>query len=141
MNVPYDSAVQFTRHQDLQVSVFHNTAVYLGNVAATPKFVHLTPENSRRWRALAAWFRVVAYGRDGHAEIIRRNVECARLLASRLSELTNQVTVLAQRSAVCRRGRRSQNARVAPAVDGHVHRLPHAHRRPRGLFQLGHYGT
>ncbi|RHY11130.1 hypothetical protein DYB25_004732 [Aphanomyces astaci] len=102
MNVPYDSAVQFTRHQDLQVSVFHNTAVYLGNVAATPKFVHLTPLNSRRWRALAAGFSVVAYGRDGHAEIIRRNVECARLLASQLSELTNQVTVLAEHGAVCR---------------------------------------
>ncbi|RHY27218.1 hypothetical protein DYB32_006948 [Aphanomyces invadans] len=97
MNVPYDSALQFTKRQDLQVAVFQNAAAYLGNVASnvTPNFVHLTPENSRRWRALAAWFSVVAYGRDGHAEIVSRNVECARLLATRLGEFKDLVAVVA----------------------------------------------
>lgn len=87
LNVPYDSAVQFTRRPDLQVAVFQNTSPYIGVPTDNPDFVHLTPESSRRLRALAAWFSLCAYGRDGHAEIVRRDIALARRLGELLAGL------------------------------------------------------
>lgn len=87
LNVPYDAAMIFTRHQDLQLDTFKNAgAAYLGDPAKDFKYSNYTPENSRRLRALPAWYSLVAYGADGYADIVNNNIQLARRLGALIEE-------------------------------------------------------
>jgi glutamate/tyrosine decarboxylase-like PLP-dependent enzyme len=87
MNVPYDSAVFLTRkeHQKLQIQTFQNTnAPYLGDPEENFSYMNFLPENSRRFRALPAWFSMMAYGREGFQWIVENSIRCASALENYL---------------------------------------------------------
>ncbi len=83
LNVPYESAVFFVKekHKQLQVETFQNSnAPYLGNPLENFSYLNFLPENSRRLKALPAWFSLMAYGKQGYKDIVENSIEAANLL-------------------------------------------------------------
>lgn len=83
LNVPYESAVFFVKkeHKALQIESFQNSnAPYLDNPDEELNYMNLLPENSRRLKALPAWFSLKAYGKNGYKEMIENNIQMAHKL-------------------------------------------------------------
>lgn len=97
LNVPYESAVFLVKEQYkvLQVETFQNSnAPYLGDPLDDFSYLNFLPENSRRLKALPAWFSLMAYGKEGYKDIVENNVSLARNLG-RLLEGSDDFKLLA----------------------------------------------
>ncbi|MBC5838544.1 pyridoxal phosphate-dependent decarboxylase family protein [Flavobacterium muglaense] len=82
LNVPYESAFYLVdeQHKNLQCETFQNSnAPYLGDPLENFSYLNFLPENSRRLKALPAWFSLVAYGKQGYQDIIENSVAMALL--------------------------------------------------------------
>jgi glutamate/tyrosine decarboxylase-like PLP-dependent enzyme len=85
LNVPYDCGFAFVREPERLARALNVGAPYLpspNDPRPNPGF--LTPENSRRARALAVWATLRAYGRAGHRAMVERHLRLARHLAARV---------------------------------------------------------
>ena len=85
LNVPYDCGAAFVHDPALHHGAFTAAAAYLGgDELERPVFGNLSPEMSRRARALAVWATLRAYGRDGYRAMVERHLELARRLAGQV---------------------------------------------------------
>jgi glutamate/tyrosine decarboxylase-like PLP-dependent enzyme len=77
LNVPYESAFYLVKeeHKNGQVETFQNSnAPYLGDPLENFSYLNFLPENSRRLKALPAWFSLLAYGKQGFQDIVENSV-------------------------------------------------------------------
>jgi glutamate/tyrosine decarboxylase-like PLP-dependent enzyme len=91
LNVPYESAVFFIKekHQLLQVETFQNSnAPYLGDPMENFSYLNFLPENSRRLKALPAWFSLMAYGKKGIGDIVEHGIAMAQLFGAYIAANT-----------------------------------------------------
>ncbi|RED25401.1 glutamate/tyrosine decarboxylase-like PLP-dependent enzyme [Flavobacterium cutihirudinis] len=92
LNVPYESAFYLIKkdHINLQIETFQNSnAPYLGNPLENFNYLNVLPENSRRLRALPAWFSLKAYGKEGYRDIIEKSIALALHFGNALIEEEN----------------------------------------------------
>jgi glutamate/tyrosine decarboxylase-like PLP-dependent enzyme len=87
LNVPYDCGFAFVREPKRLARAMNVGAAYLPSPDDPhPNFGFLSPENSRRARALAVWATLRAYGRGGYREMVERHLALARHLADRVDD-------------------------------------------------------
>jgi glutamate/tyrosine decarboxylase-like PLP-dependent enzyme len=87
LNAPYDTGFAFVRDPDVHVASFASSAAYLGTeTLARPVFGNLSPEMSRRARAIPVWATLRAYGREGYRAMFERHLALAQRVARQVDE-------------------------------------------------------
>ena len=81
LNVPYDSGFAFVRDAAILREAFLASGEYVLGSAGWDPFTHV-PEMSRRFRALAAWCALKAFGREGYRALVERCVDNAAAFAN-----------------------------------------------------------
>jgi glutamate/tyrosine decarboxylase-like PLP-dependent enzyme len=83
LNVPYDCGFAFVRDAEALRAAFNATGAYIAPTSdlGWDPFAH-SPEMSRRFRGLAAWSALRAYGRNGYREMVERCVDNAASFAA-----------------------------------------------------------
>lgn len=74
LNVPYDSGFVFVSDRQALREAFTASGAYIAGDTAWDPHTHV-PEMSRRFRALAAWCALKAFGREGYRAMIERCVD------------------------------------------------------------------
>lgn len=80
LNVPYDSGFAFVRDAAILREAFAAGGAYVLGSAGWDPFTHV-PEMSRRFRGLAAWCALKAFGRQGYRAVVERCVDNAAAFA------------------------------------------------------------
>ena len=87
LNVPYDSGLAIVADAAPHRAAMNMHASYLHRGDDEERIgMDWVPESSRRWRALPLYALFRTLGRDGIADIVRRNCALARRIADRLSK-------------------------------------------------------
>ncbi|RIK47012.1 MAG: aspartate aminotransferase family protein [Chloroflexi bacterium] len=117
LNVPYDCGFAFVRDVDMLRQAFAATGAYIapGPGAGWDPMSHL-PEMSRRFRGLAAWSALKAWGREGYQAMVERCVENAQGFARWVAE-TPGVELLAPATLNIVCFRYTQASADAPLLD------------------------
>lgn len=89
LNVPYDCGFFFCRHPRIAQQVFQNpNAAYLSTKNADADTIqspmNIGIENSRRFRGLPVYATLMAYGREGYGDMLKRQIRFARAVAAYL---------------------------------------------------------
>jgi len=92
LNVPYDSGFALVRDAAILREAFAAGGAYVLGSAGWDPFTHV-PEMSRRFRGLAAWCALKAWGRAGYRALVERCVDHAAAFA-RWVEVTPGVELM-----------------------------------------------
>lgn len=84
LNVPYDSGIACVRNKGHLAAAMSTDAAYLISGSKREPF-HYVPEISRRARGVEIWAALRSLGRNGLAELVESNSECAFLFAEKLA--------------------------------------------------------
>lgn len=88
VNMNYDCAIAMIRkeHREMQYRTYAQSTEVQDHWTENTAIEHLGNEGSRRFRALAVWMNLMAYGKDGFREMVERDCALAQKFAALLEE-------------------------------------------------------